>query len=157
MAIRPHAALGPLVKALGAVALVVLTAIVTYQFTARLNVETAVQQQQSAAVQQFEQSGAQMDANLSLFVDALLDRRDVAETKTNARASIILHSAQANGLVALAGTGNVEQYVDGLGDLRELTDATDGKKTARQMAQKHVDLMAYRVQLVNVAKRRVYQ
>lgn len=157
MAIRPQVALGLLGKALGAVALVVFTAIATYMFTAQLNVETAMQQQQAAAVQQFEQSGAQMDANLSLYVDALLDKRDIPATKSAARASIVLHSSQASGLNALAGTGNVTQYVNALGDLRELADASDGRITARKMAQQHVNVMAYREKLVALSRSRIYQ
>lgn len=156
-AIRPASLVAPLMKGLAALALVLVTALVTYVFTARLNVETAVQQQQSTAVQQFEQSGAQMDANLSQFVDALLDKRGVAEARTAARASISLHAAQAGALKPLAGTGNVEQYVDGLGDLRRLTDAANDRLSAKSMAQHHVNLMAYREKLSSLAKSNVYK
>lgn len=156
-AIRPHAGFGPLAKALGATALVIFTAILTYMFTAHLNVETAIQQQQTSALQQFEQSGAQMDASLSVFVDALLDQKGVAEARTAARTSIILHSSQSSPLSSLAGTGNVEQYVNALGELRSLTDATDGRMTARKMAQQHVNIMAYRVKLVAICRERIYQ
>lgn len=157
MAIRPREAFGWLGKVVGAVALAAVTAILTYLVTAQLNVETAVQQQQSAAITQFEQSGSQMDANLSLFVDALLDQKGVADARNAARASIVLHSSQAGALKPLAGSGNVDQYVNALGDLREFTDAVDGKQTARKMAQQHVNVMAYREKLVRLSRERVYK
>lgn len=157
LAIRPQSVISPLLKVGGAVALAILTAILTYQFTAKLNVETAVQQQQSAAIQQFEQSGAQMDASLSQFVDALLDKKGIADARVAARSAISLHASQAAALKPLTGSGNVEQYVVGLGDLRELTDAADGKVTAKKMAQQHVNLMDYRAKLVAMAKGNVYK
>ena len=157
MAIRPQMAMKPIAKAAGAVMLVVLTAIFTYMFTARLNVETAVQQQRTTAIQQFDQTGAQMDASLSLFVDALLSRQKVDDARTSARTAITLHAAQADGLAPLTGTGNVVQYVNSLGDLRVLVDQTNGKLTAKKMAQQHVDLMAYRKKLTAMAKGNVYK
>jgi hypothetical protein len=98
---------GPIAKGLGAVTLVILTAVFTYMFTARLNVETAVQQQQTTAIQQFDQTGAQMDSSLSLFVDALLSNKKIDDARTEARTAITLHAAQVSALEPLAGIGNV--------------------------------------------------
>lgn len=143
--------------AAGAVALAGLTAVLTYFATARLNVETAVQQQQSAAIQQFEQSGSQMDASLSLFVDALLDKQGVKDARKDVRSAITVHGSQAASLTPLAGEGNVSQYVKALGDLRTFADAAQDPRSARKMAQQHVNLMAYRQKLVALAKSNVYK
>lgn len=157
MAIRSQMVIGPIAKGLGAVALVFLTAIATYGITAKLNVETAVQQQQNTSIQQFEESGAQMDVALSNFVDALLDKKEIDEARNTSRAAIALHAAQANALKPLTGDGNIRQYIDGLGNLRAFVDSTDGRKTAKIMAQQHVNLMAYRLKLVDMAKGNVYK
>lgn len=157
MAIEPRRFAVPIMSGLKAIALVALATVATYFATSHQNVESALQQQNAAAVQQFEASGSQMDAALSLYVDALLDGRDVAQARKDARAAITLHAAQASPLRPLAGNGNVDQYVNGLGDLRKFADDADGRLTAKTMAQQHVNLMAYRVKLVSLARGNIYQ
>lgn len=157
MAIQPRRFAGPIISGLKALALVAITTIATYCATSHQNIESAQQQQNVAAVQQFEASGAQMDAALSLYVDALLDKRDVAQTRKDVRAAITLHGAQAAPLRALAGKGNVDQYVDGLGALRGFADDADGRLSAKTMAQQHVNLMAYREKLTALARKNIYK
>lgn len=153
---RKHVNWGLGIKVLGAISLVFLTAWVTYLFTARLNVETALQQQQMAAVQQFEESGARLDTSLSLFADALLDGSGVAEARKEVRTAIILHASQANALRDVVGNGNVDQYLRGLAELREFADNATDPRTAMVVAQQHVNLMDYRVRMVELARRNIY-
>lgn len=157
LASQPNRISGQIISGLKALALIALTTIATYFATSHQNVETALQQQNSAAVQQFEASGAQMDAALSIYVDALFEKGDLDEARKDARNAIVLHSSQANALRTLAGDGNVDQYINGLGDLRKFADDMNGRLTAKKMAQQHVDLMAYRVKLVSLARENIYK
>jgi len=157
VATRQHNWLGLVLKGIGAVALVGLTAVVTYMFTARLNVETAIQQQQMAALQQFEDSGARLDSSLSLFADALLDHRGVEDARKEVRTALTLHASQANALSSMVGTGNADQYLRGLGDLRRFADTTTDAQTAMRTAQAHVTLMDYRVRMAALARQNIYR
>jgi len=163
LAIRSPVSAGAVGKVAGAIILALLTAILTYAFTARLNVQTAYQQQQATSIQQFEESGAKMDAQLSLLVDALLDAKGnetnkaVDDARSEARTAITLHASQAHNLEPVVGTGNVKQYIDGLGILRGLTDKVTGRITARRMAQVHVNLMDYRVRMLKQARANMYR
>lgn len=156
-AAQPRWSTGPLAKALGAIALIILTAITTYAVTARLNVETALQQQNAAALQEFEKSGGQMDVALSVYVDTLLDRGDTKAARNDVRTAITMHTSQTNALRSLVGSGNVDQYIDGLGDLRQFADDVNGRLTAKKMAQQHVNLMDYRVKMVSMARQNIYK
>lgn len=152
MAIRQHVTPTALIQAAGAIALALLTAGLTYFLTADLNTESAVKQQNSASVLQFEGSGAKMDTSLSVLVDAILDGRGVSEARKEARTAVTLHAAEANQLRTLVGNGNVDQYINSLGDLRELTDQASDRKSAQRMAQLHVNIMDYRVRMVSSAR-----
>jgi len=156
VAFRQHVNMGSTVKAVGAVALVILTVILTFVATARLNVETAVQQQQMAALQQFEESGARLDASLSLFADALLDKKGVEDARKEVRTALVLHASQANALRAMVGDGNVDQYLGGLRELRQFADTATDPQTAMRTAQQHVTLMDYRVKLAGLARKSIY-
>lgn len=124
----------------------------TYLATAQANVELLRQQQRTVIIQQFEESGARMDSNLSLFVDTLIDRDKADEARKEARIAITLHASQARGLNDIVGKKNVDGYLKGLGQLRQFVDQTQDVPTAMRAAQSHVFLMEYRDKLVMRAR-----
>ncbi len=131
-------------------------ALFTYGFTAKLNSESALQQQYLSAVQEFNSSGARVDAAITELSDNVLDGIDVAQARREARQAIAAHVAATVALSPLMGTGNVKEYMKGLGTLRVMVDRTGDSREAFRTSKARFDLMDNRQIMLAEARRRIY-
>lgn len=135
-------------------------ALFTYYATVRLNTETALQQQYLAAVQEFNATGAKVDASVTDLADSIADTgraTEVAGARKEARQAIAAHAAATQGLQQIVGKGNIDSYLEGLGALRTLVDSTKDAKAAMRVSQARFDLMHNRTLMVAEARRRIYR
>jgi len=132
-------------------------ALFTYAFTAKLNTEAALQQQYLVAVQDFNSTGARVDAAITELSDNVLDSADVPQAKREARQAIAAHVAATQSLSPLMGTGNVELYMEGLATLRGLVDQTGDASAALRTSRARFDLMDNRQVMLSEARRRIYE
>ncbi len=128
----------------------------TYLFTAKLNTESANQQQNLAAVQEFNSSGAKVDAAITDLADDVIDKEDVKQTRKEVRQAIAAHVAATQALAPVMGTGNVEEYMRGLATLRRLVDQTGDAGAALRTSHARFDLMENRQTMLAEARRRIY-
>lgn len=128
----------------------------TYLFTAKLNNEAALQQQYLVAVQDFNGTGARLDASITELADNVIDSAGIAEGRKEARQAIAAHVAATQALSPLMGTGNVKAYMAGLATLRRLVDQTANPSAALQTSRARFDLMDNRAIMVREARRRIY-
>lgn len=131
-------------------------ALFTYSFTAKLNTEAALQQQYLSAAQEFNATGARVDAAVTELSDNVLDSTDVAQAKREARQAIAAHVAATQALSPLMGTGNVKAYMEGLATLRVLVDKTGDVSAALKTSRARFDLMDNRQIMLAEARRRIY-
>lgn len=131
-------------------------ALFTYGFTARLNTEAALQQQYLSAVQDFNATGARVDAAITELSDTVLDGADIAQAKREARQAIAAHVAATQALSPLMGTGNVKAYMEGLATLRGMVDQTGDVRAALNASHARFDLMDNRQVMLAEARRRIY-
>ncbi|MBJ7254133.1 MAG: hypothetical protein JHD25_05085 [Sphingomonadaceae bacterium] len=131
-------------------------ALFTYSFTAKLNTEAALQQQYLAAAQDFNATGARVDAAITELSDNVLDSTDVAQAKREARQTIAAHVAATQALSPVIGTGNAEAYMEGLATLRVLVDKTGDASAALKTSRARFDLMDNRQIMLAEARRRIY-
>lgn len=131
-------------------------ALFTYYFTAKLNNESALQQQYLAAIQDFSTTGAKVDASITELADTVLDGDQLKEARKEARQAIAAHAAASQSLAQVVGQGNVNEYVKGLATLRLLVDDTGNKSSALQTSKARFDLMENRNAMVSEARMRVY-
>lgn len=128
----------------------------TYLFTARLNTESAVQQQYLAAIQDFSTTGAKVDATITELADTVLDGDELVNARREARQAIASHVAASLSLAPVAGQGNVDEYMKGLATLRLFVDQTSGREQALKTSRARFDLMDNRISMIAEARRRVY-
>lgn len=128
----------------------------TYLFTAKLNNEAALQQQYLVAVQDFNSTGARVDASITELADNVIDSNGIAEGRKEARQAIAAHVAATQSLSPLMGTGNVKAYMGGLATLRRLVDQTSDPGAALRTSRARFDLMENRAIMVAEARRRIY-
>lgn len=144
---------------LAAVAGGIIASFFTYMVTASLNSQAVVQQQKLVAIEQFDSTGADMDAKISAFNDALLDSKkspaSLENARREARSAIRLHAARTQGAASVLGDPNVQNYTFGLGKLRQFVDGATNAETAMPAAHTHVQLMKVRLKLSNEARRLV--
>lgn len=131
-------------------------ALFTYGFTAKLNNEAALQQQYLVAVQEFNATGAQVDAAITELADTVLDSSDVSQARKEARQAISAHVAATQALAPLMGTGNVEAYMEGLATLRVMVDQTGDIRAALRTSRARFELMDNRQLMLTEARRRIY-
>ncbi|RDC60301.1 hypothetical protein HME9302_01502 [Alteripontixanthobacter maritimus] len=131
-------------------------AVFTYYATARLNNEAALQQQYLVAVQDFNATGANVDAAITELADNVLDGQEVAQARREARQAIAAHVAATQALAPLMGKGNVAEYMKGLATLRLMVDDTDGRSAALKTSKARFTLMENRTTMIAEARRRVY-
>ncbi len=132
-------------------------ALFTYSFTAKLNTEAALQQQYLAATQEFNATGAHVDAAITELSDNVLDSTDVPQAKREARQAIAAHVAATQALSPLMGTGNVKAYMEGLATVRILVDQTGDVSAALKTSRARFDLMDNRQIMLAEARRRIYE
>lgn len=134
-------------------------ALFTYYATIRVNTANALQQQYLAAVQEFISTGSKLDASITDVADVVLDKDGPAkldDARKSARQAIAAHTAAAQSLEPVIGTGNVKAYLEGVGALRLLLDDT---RTAHQLlrtSQARFDVMHNRTLIVAEARKRIY-
>jgi hypothetical protein len=143
-------------SAVGAVALVVLTAVATYAVTARLNTVSSVQQQHLAALQSFIESGSQLDASVTDLVDSVADSDDVKVAKKEVRKALSAHAAASQSLAPIVGKANVDAYLVGIGTVRQLVDQTDNSQAALNASQARFDVMHNRTLIVAEARKQIH-
>lgn len=131
-------------------------AIFTYYATAKLNNEAVLQQQYLAAVQDFNASGAKVDAAITELADNVLDGQEVAQARREARQSIAAHVAATQALAPLMGKGNVAEYMKGLATLRLMVDTTDRRSAALKTSKARFTLMENRMAMIAEARQRIY-
>lgn len=131
-------------------------ALFTYYATARLNNESALQQQYLVAVQDFNATGARVDAAITELADNVLDGQEVAQARREARQAIATHVAATQALAPLMGKGNVAEYMKGLATLRLMVDDTDGRSAALKTSKARFTLMENRTTMIAEARRRIY-
>lgn len=142
----------------GAIALALLTTALTYMVTARLNTESAVQQQQLAAIQTFISSGADVDTSITNLSDAAASGQGVDEAKREARRALSAHAAAGLSIEPIVGKENLKAYMVGVGTLRELVRnvrAGDGQ-SAMDASQARFDVMHNRTQIIAEARKNIY-
>lgn len=130
-------------------------ALFTYYATERLNNKAALQQQYLAAVQDFNSTGAHLDASITELADNVLDGLEVRQARREARQAIAAHVAATQALSPLMGTGNVAAYMKGLATLRLLVDQTGNSSAALRTSRARFDLMHNRTIMVSEARRRI--
>lgn len=128
----------------------------TYYATAKLNTESALQQQYLVAVQDFNATGAKVDAAITELADNVSDGQEVAQARREARQAIAAHVAATQALAPLMGKGNVAEYMKGLATLRLMVDNTDGKSAALKTSKARFTLMDNRNTMIAEARRRIY-
>jgi len=128
----------------------------TYYATAKLNTESALQQQYLVAVQDFNATGAQVDAAITELADNVYDGQEVAQARRQARQAIAAHVAATQALAPLMGEGNVAEYMKGLATLRLLVDDTHGASAALKTSKARFTLMDNRTVMITEARRRIY-
>ncbi|RKF21589.1 hypothetical protein D6851_05980 [Altericroceibacterium spongiae] len=131
-------------------------ALFTYFATAKLNNESALQQQYLVAVQDFNSSGAKVDAAITELADNVLDGQEIAQARREARQAIAAHVAATQALAPLMGEGNVAEYMKGLATLRMMVDDTDGRATAQNTSKARFTLMENRTVMIAEARKRIY-
>lgn len=131
-------------------------ALFTYYATAKLNNESALQQQYLVAVQDFNATGAQVDAAITELADNVLDGNEVALARREARQTIAAHVAATQALAPIMGEGNVAEYMQGLATLRVMVDDTDGRSAALKTSRARFTLMENRTVMIAEARQRIY-
>jgi hypothetical protein len=128
----------------------------TYLFTARLNNESAIQQQYLVAVQEFSATGARVDASVTELADTVIDKESIVQARKEARQAIAAHVAATRGLEQVVGKGNSDAYMTGLATLRSMVDATGDVQTALRTSRARFDLMDNRTVIIAEARHRIY-
>lgn len=124
--------------------------------TAKLNNEAALQQQYLVAVQDFNATGARVDAAITELSDNVIDSTEVKQARREARQAIAAHVAATQALSPLMGKGNVSAYMEGLASLRAMVDRTGNVSDALRTSRARFDLMENRQVMLNEARRRIY-
>lgn len=132
-------------------------AIFTYYATARLNTESALQQQYLVAIQDFSSTGAQLDASITELADTVLDGEELTKARRDARQAIAAHAAATQSLSQVVGQGNVDEYAKGLATLRIMVDDTGDRSGALKTSRARFDLMHNRQIMITEARARVYE
>ena len=141
----------------GAIALILVTAVVTYFATARLNNEASVQQQYLLALQDFNRTGAALDVAITNLADAVVDERGVEAARQGARRAIAEHVGACQGLAEIVGRANMAEYAFGLSKLREYVDDTRNPRSAMLASQARFDLMHNRAIIATEARKQIYE
>lgn len=134
-------------------------ALFTYYATVQLNTSNALQQQQLASVQEFNSTGAKVDASVTDFADAVTDKAsktDLDAARKEVRQSIAAHTVATQGLAQVVGTANVDEYLSGLGKLRSFVDKAVTPAATLDASQARFDIMYNRTLLTDEARRRIY-
>ncbi len=132
-------------------------ALLSYHFTAKLNNESALQQQYLLAVQDFNSTGAKLDASITELTDAVADQASAKDARKEARQAIASHVAATQSLSIVLGKSNVDNYMVGLARLREFVDATNDEKNAYVTAKARSTLIQNRNLMMQEARRRIYR
>lgn len=132
-----------------------LAACLAWYVTASTNAEMTIQQQEMAAVNQFDESGANLDSSMSDFIDGLADGRVDPAVRKALRTALALHAAKSQRLANIVGSRPVEDYTIGLGRLREMVDAAEDVPTGMTAAQLHADILANKKRISEVAWKRI--
>lgn len=142
--------------AIGALVTGFIAAVFTYGFTAKLNTESALQQQNLAALQEFISTGSKLDASVTNLSDSLLDNDNLLAEKKTVREAIAAHASAAQSLIQFVGKDNIDAYLVGVGTLRELVDATGDVNSAMQTSQARFDVMHNRTKIIEEARENIY-
>lgn len=132
-----------------------LAASLAWYVTASTNANMTIQQQEIAAVNQFDESGASLDSSMSDFIDGLADGIVDPAVRKSLRTAIALHAAKSQRLVNIVGGKPVENYTIGLGRLREMVDAAENVTTGMAAAQLHADILANKKRMSEAAWARI--
>ncbi len=132
-----------------------LAACLAWYVTANTNASMTVQQQEMAAINQFDETGANLDSSMSDFIDGLADRKVDPSVRKSLRTAIALHAAKSQRLANIVGSNPVENYTIGLGRLREMVDAADDVTTGMTAAQLHADILANKKRISEAAWARI--
>lgn len=131
-------------------------ALLSYHFTAKLNNESALQQQYLLAVQDFNATGAKLDSSVTELTDTVVDEEGLKDARKEARQAIAAHVAAVQGLSIVLGERNVDNYMFGVARLREYVDAANTPQQALIASKARFALMENRNMLLQEARRRIY-
>lgn len=114
-----------------------------------------VQQQQMAVLNQFDESGANLDSSMSDFIDAVADRSGVPDARKALRSAVALHAAKSTRLTGIVGPKTVDEYQLGLGKLRKMVDETGSVDSGVVAAQMHADILLNKKRISEAAWARI--
>jgi hypothetical protein len=134
----------------------ILAALFTFCVTNYLNNRASLQQQELSALQDFVSTGADLDAAVTLLSDSALDGEDIAAAKREARQAVAAHAAASLGLIPVVGQSNVEAYLVGLGEMRQLVDNSGDVTAAVRASRGRMALIHNRLEMIRDARRRIY-
>lgn len=142
-------------SALGTILAALLGACLAWWVTASTNAQMAIQQQDTAIVNQFDETGANLDSSMSAFIDALVEGDISPDVRKSLRTAISLHAAKAQRLNNIVGERAVQEYTKGLGLLRTMADSTDNVQSGMAAAQVHADILANKKRISDSAWKRI--
>lgn len=131
-------------------------ALLSYHFTAKLNNESALQQQYLLAAQDFNSTGAKVDSSITELTDGVVDKDSLKDARKEARQAIAAHVAATQNLSIVLGKQNVDNYMIGLAKLREYVDSANTPGEALLASNARFTLMSNRNLLLNEARKRIY-
>ncbi len=129
-----------------------VTAYVSYRYNQKANTQLVVQQQKISELQEFRQSGAQLDQALGRMSDALVDGEGLEAARREMRTAITANITDASAVSHLLGSG-AEPYLKGLADLRDIVDQVDTIESGQALWQGSLNLMQQRRKLIRRAER----
>lgn len=138
---------------LTAVLAALLAALLAWYVTSRTNARMVVQQQEIAAIDQFDSSGANLDSTMSDFIDDVVDGDPRPDLRKALRSAIALHAAKAQRLTNIVGQKPIEEYTAGLGQLRIMSDEAEDVQSGIVMAQLHANILANKKRISDAAWR----
>lgn len=141
-------------NALGAFVGALLAAGLAWYVTARTNADMSIQQQRMEIVNQFDETGANLDSSMSDFIDAVVDGEVTPDVRRSLRTAISLHASKSQRLSSILGSEPIEEYTLGLGRLREMVDSTVDVPTAMSAARLHADILENKRMISQAAWRR---
>lgn len=108
-----------------------------------------------AAINQFDESGANLDSSMSEFIDSLVDGDITPAARKSLRTAIALHASKAQRLSAIVGPKPIEEYMSGLKRLRGMADEVDDIPSGMTAAQLHADILANKKRISEAAWKRI--
>lgn len=138
---------------LSAIALVLLTAIITYQYTNYSNQRMVLYQHNIDLISDFEKSGVSLDKAIASLNKAAASSEDLQTYKRAAIDTITEHIGDTELVAELIGQQNLSKYLLNLSTLNDLIESAKDRNGFFQMGQVHLNLIAARRELSVLAKK----